>query len=114
MSDKYSKSGPKGTGNPASTNSSIKAVPGKGSFDNKPKKAAVHRKVIADAAKYNQEDEKSSQSQRGNQQATATVDDYEGSKVCKSKSTVVDDDIKMVQELGQWDDDDDDDADDIF
>ena len=76
-----------------------KAEPGKNNNDLKPKKAAPHRQVIEDAAKYNQAEV----SQTASPQTSATGDDYEGGKVApKRKMSKYEEEIKMVQELDRW------------
>ena len=79
---------------------SAKIEPGKSNnSEMKPKKAAAHRQVIEDAAKFNQIEQSSP---AGNQ--TNTVgDDYEGGKVApKRKMSKYEEEIKMVQDLDRW------------
>lgn len=93
MSDKFAKSG-KG---PAV--GIAKVEPGRANNDLKPKKAAAHRLVIEDAAKYNQTE----QSQVSNTQSAQTGDDYEAGKVApKRKMSKYEEEIKMVQDLDRW------------
>ncbi len=89
------------------------------------KKAAPHRKAIAEAASLSPPNPGSSKNLTkpgrtgGNNNATAdhnnntmsgaasltaaeTNDDYETSKVNKSKKAIYDDDIRAVQDLDRW------------
>lgn len=80
--------------------SSAKIEPGKSNINEmKPKKAAAHRQVIEDAAKFNQIEQPTP---AGN--PTNTVgDDYEGGKVApKRKMSKYEEEIKMVQDLDRW------------
>lgn len=95
MSDKFAKGG-KGP------NGAVpRPEPGKVNNDLKPKKAAAHRQVIEDAAKYNQAEQSPASGAQG---ASATAgDDYEGGKVApKRKMSKYEEEIKMVQDLDRW------------
>lgn len=93
MSDKFMK------GNKGPAVGIAKVEPGKASNDMKPKKAAAHRHVIEDAAKYNQTE----QPQATGAQPSQVGDDYEGGKVApKRKMSKYEEEIKMVQDLDRW------------
>ncbi len=93
MSDKFMK------GNKGPAVGIAKVEPGKASNDMKPKKAAAHRQVIEDAAKYNQTE----QPQATGAQPAQAGDDYESGKVApKRKMSKYEEEIKMVQDLDRW------------
>lgn len=93
MSDKKSFGGK----NPAPA----RQEPGRNSADLKPKKAAAHRQVIQDAAKYNQLEQQAS---TGTSSVcdTNVADDYEGGKVNRRRGSKYEDDIQMVKDLDRW------------
>lgn len=97
MSDKNNKSG-------KPPQAAAKAEPGRASSELKPKKAAAHRQVIQDAAKYNQNQTDQSVSYTGGSDPSSIGgDDYEGGKVAPKRSGgKYDEDIKMVQDLDRW------------
>jgi hypothetical protein len=68
----------------------------------KPKKAAAHRQVIQDAAKYNQVDQQQQFNSSVAEASNTVADDYEGGKVSKRKGSKYDEDIQMVQDLDRW------------
>lgn len=89
MSEKFAK------GNKAGV--PVRVEPGKPN-EIKPKKAAAHRQVIQDAARYTQSSDTSVSDTQNN-----ITDDYESGKVApKRKASKYDDDIKMVQDLDRW------------
>jgi hypothetical protein len=77
--------------------------PGRASADLKPKKAAAHRQVIQDAARYNQPEQ---QTPAGGSSvlefANNGGDDYESGKVSKRRGGKNDDDVQMVRDLDRW------------
>lgn len=77
-----------------------KSEPGKSNNNElKPKKAAAHRQVIEDAAKFNQIEQPSP---AGNVQ-NPNADDYETGKVPpRRKMSKYEEEIKMVQDLDRW------------
>ena len=82
---------------------SAKAEPGRASAEMKPKKAAAHRQVIQDAAKYNQSTVQQAATSASIDAVNTISDDYEGGKVApKRKASKYEDDIKMVQDLDRW------------
>lgn len=80
----------------------VRAEPGRASAEMKPKKAAAHRQVIQDAAKYNQVDQQQQSSASVAEASNTVADDYEGGKVSKRKGSKYDEDIQMVQDLDRW------------
>ena len=62
----------------------------------KPKKAAAHRQVIADAANFQNIPLSNSTS---NNSTTTATDDYESGKVIKNKRANFDDDVNAVKNL---------------
>lgn len=86
---------------------SSKPEPGRASLDMKPKKAAAHRQVIEDAAKYNQASQQQTTctincASSSEQTTNAVGDDYEGGKVNKRKGGKNDEEIQMVRDLDRW------------
>ena len=81
--------------------------PGKSVNTNKniPKKAAAHRKVIEDAARFEQHTAPESspeQSASNNTITNNTADDYEAAKVSKNRRSAHEEEIRMVRDLDRW------------
>eukprot|EP01038_Epipyxis_sp_PR26KG_P012631 gene12631-16937_t len=61
------------------------------------KKAAVHRKIIADAAKFDYDG-----AERDNNNSNIIAEDYETSKDNRNRKKAYEDEINMVKDLDRW------------